>query len=337
MGASAVILFIIPTSPLAQPWPFVGGQLLSALIGITCAIQFNDTSISAAVAVGCSVLVMLLLRCLHPPAAATALAPVMASDNIAYLDYSFVMIPVAINVMLMLVIAIIVNRWLLGKDYPAALPSNEDSNRLQAWTDTNVQLFLSEQDIEQALGNMDSFIDMTSAEIAKLLGLVEMQTFQRLKGDLSCADIMIREVDTVEFATEVEDAWKIMVSKKIKSMPVLDRSRRVIGILSWSDFFKFINLSAYDGFQERLRHFIRRTTRVDTDKPEVVGHIMTSEVLALQEDEHIANLISLMSVKGLRQIPIVNDQQRFIGMVYQENLIAALYHEQLANYFNKNN
>ena len=37
MGASAVILFIIPHSPLAQPWPLVGGHLISAIIGIACA------------------------------------------------------------------------------------------------------------------------------------------------------------------------------------------------------------------------------------------------------------------------------------------------------------
>ncbi|MCK4587067.1 MAG: HPP family protein, partial [Gammaproteobacteria bacterium] len=37
MGASAVLLFVVPTSPLAQPWPFVGGHLVSALLGVCCA------------------------------------------------------------------------------------------------------------------------------------------------------------------------------------------------------------------------------------------------------------------------------------------------------------
>ncbi|MGZ4991531.1 MAG: HPP family protein, partial [Methylobacter sp.] len=80
MGASAVILFIIPNSPLAQPWPLVAGQLVSAVIGVLCAQIFTDTVFASACAVGGSVLVMLLLRCLHPPGAATALTPVMAGD-----------------------------------------------------------------------------------------------------------------------------------------------------------------------------------------------------------------------------------------------------------------
>jgi len=81
MGASDVILFFIPNSPLAQPWPFIGGQLCSAFIGMSCALHITETAFASAVAVGGSILVMLLLRCLHPPGAATALAPVMGGTR----------------------------------------------------------------------------------------------------------------------------------------------------------------------------------------------------------------------------------------------------------------
>ncbi len=62
MGASAVIVFIIPNSPLAQPWPLVGGQLVSTVIGVVCAQLISDTAFASAYAVGGSVLAMLLLR-----------------------------------------------------------------------------------------------------------------------------------------------------------------------------------------------------------------------------------------------------------------------------------
>ena len=67
---------------------------------------------------------------------------------------------------------------------------------------------------------------------------------------------------------------------------------------------------------------------VSTDKPESVGHIMTTSVSVLPENTHIASLIPLMSNQGYRQIPIVNNENRLVGMVYQANLIAALYNEQ---------
>ncbi|MGZ4954915.1 MAG: HPP family protein, partial [Methylobacter sp.] len=60
MGASAVILFIIPNSPLAQPWSFFGGQLVSAIIGVACAQWFTDIALASACAVGGSIFAMLL-------------------------------------------------------------------------------------------------------------------------------------------------------------------------------------------------------------------------------------------------------------------------------------
>lgn len=88
-----------------------------------------------------------------------------------------------------------------------------------------------------------------------------------------------------------------------------------------------------ESFPEKFRAFIRRTPDISTNKPESVGHIMASPVTVLPENTHIAELIPLMSNKGHRQIPIVNTENRLVGMVYQANLIAALYTERqiLAN------
>lgn len=324
MGASAVILFIIPHSPLAQPWPFFGGQLVSAIVGVACAQWIGDITVASACAVGGSIIAMLLLRCLHPPGAATALVPVLAGAPISSLGYGFVLMPVGLNVAIMLIMAIVVNRWLLRHDYPTA------SDNKSTTVKPDQQLGISDQDLKLALQNMDMFMDVSAGDLRKLLTDAEARSFKRFKGDITCADIMIRDVPAVEYGTDVEEAWTIMHKQKLKAMPVVDRARRVIGIITWNDFFKFINLSAYESFQDKFRAFIRRTPNVSTDKPESVGHMMTTSVNVLPESTHIVDLISLMSTQGFRQIPIVNSENRLVGMVYQANLIAALYDEQLA-------
>ncbi len=325
MGASAVILFIIPNSPLAQPWSFFGGQLISAIIGVACAQWFTDIALASACAVGGSIFAMLLLRCLHPPGAATAIAPILSGDPISSLGYGFVLMPVGLNVLIMLVMAILINRWLLRHDYPIV------SGNKNIVVEPAQQTGISDQDLKLALENMDMFMDVSAGDLRKLLTDAEARSFKRFKGNITCADIMVRDVPVVEYGTEVEEAWKIMHQQKLKAMPVIDRARRVIGIITWNDFFKFINLSAYESFQDRFRAFIRRTPDVSTDKPESVGHMMTTSVTVLPESAHIADLISLMSTQGYRQIPIVNSENRLVGMVYQANLIAALYDEQLSS------
>jgi len=323
MGASAVILFVIPGSPLAQPWSLLGGHLVSAIIGVVCAQWLADIAIASACAVSGSIFAMLLLRCLHPPGAATALVPVLSGGS---LGYGFVLMPVGLNVLVMLVMAIIINRWLLRHDYPTV------SGKKSAAVTPERQSGISDQDLKRALNNMDMFMDVSAADLRKLLNYAEIHSFQRVKGNITCGDIMIREVLTVEYGTEVEEAWNMMHKQKLKAMPVIDRARRVIGIVTWNDFFKFVSLGAYENFQDKFRAFIRRTPDISTDKPESVGHIMSASVTVMPETTHIVELIALMSSQGegYRQIPIVNGENRLVGMVYQANLIAALYDEQVA-------
>lgn len=329
MGASAVILFIMPGSPLAQPWPLVGGQLISAMTGVACAQAFADTALASACAAGGSVLVMLLFRCLHPPGAATALTPVMAGDPITALGYGFVLMPVGLNVAILLLMAIVINRWCLRHEYPITLSLTDEKTPKpnNSLVQSSQRTGISEQDLQQALDNMDMFLDVSSGDLNRLLADAQMLSFKRYRGNITCADIMVKRVLTVEYGTDVEEAWKIMHHEKLKAMPVIDRKSRVIGIITWNDFFKFINVAANETFQGKFRAFIRRTPDVSTSKPESVGHIMTTSVSVLPEHTHIAELIPLMSSQGYRQIPIVNSDNRLVGMVYQANLIASLYNE----------
>ncbi len=78
MGASAVLVFAVPASPLAQPWAVLGGNGVSALVGLLCARWIEQPVLAASLAVPLAILVMLRLRCLHPPGGAMALSAVLS-------------------------------------------------------------------------------------------------------------------------------------------------------------------------------------------------------------------------------------------------------------------
>lgn len=73
LGASAVLVFCVPASPLAQPWSVIGGNLLSASIGLAAGHYIGNPWLAASLAVGTAIAVMSLARCLHPPGGACAL------------------------------------------------------------------------------------------------------------------------------------------------------------------------------------------------------------------------------------------------------------------------
>lgn len=103
MGAATVLVFAVPESPLARPWPLVGGHLVSALVGVTCAKVIPDPALAAASAVALAILAMQLLRCVHPPGGAAAMVAVIGGPDIRELGYLFVLWPVGLNVAVMLI------------------------------------------------------------------------------------------------------------------------------------------------------------------------------------------------------------------------------------------
>jgi len=70
---------------------------------------------------------------------------------------------------------------------------------------------------------------------------------------------------------------------------------------------------------------IRPTTTVTSNKPEVVGQIMTSPSITAGDAQPLAELARLLTERGIHQLPVVDGRNKLVGMITQTDLIAALY------------
>ena len=113
LGASALLVFALPGSPMAQPWAVIAGNTVSALIGIAAVNVISEPILAMPIAAAGSIMAMFILRCLHPPAAAVALIAVLG--HVAHYRYAF--FPVMIDSIL-LVFAGAVYSNMTGKSYP---------------------------------------------------------------------------------------------------------------------------------------------------------------------------------------------------------------------------
>ncbi len=113
LGASALLVFALPGSPMAQPWAVIAGNTISAFIGILMYRLIPEPLIAMPIAASLSILGMFILRCLHPPAAAVAL--IVALGHVTHFRYA--LFPVMVDSIL-LVIAGAVYSNLTGKSYP---------------------------------------------------------------------------------------------------------------------------------------------------------------------------------------------------------------------------
>ena len=117
-GASAVLIYGAISSPLAQPRNLIGGHVFSALIGVTCYRLFSPHLwIASAISVATAIAIMQVTDTVHPPGGATALIAVIGSTKIHDLGYLYAVLPVGLGAVIMLAVALIVNR-MAKRDYP---------------------------------------------------------------------------------------------------------------------------------------------------------------------------------------------------------------------------
>lgn len=330
MGASAILLFAVPASPLAQPWAFIGGNLVSAAIGVTCARWIGDPFLAGAIALCLAIGAMFALRCLHPPSGAVALMAVLGGDAIRAAGYEFLVAPVAINSLLLLSVAIVFNNS-TRRRYPHSPHLHHVTTHQTTDARPTDRIGFTPDDLDAVLKRYNQVLDVSLDDLESLFLQAEMQAYRRRYGEITCADIMSRDIVTVEFSTTLEEAWTLLRRHRIKALPVIDRARRVIGILTLADFMKHADLDLHHTLEEKLHRLVRRTFQTHSDKPEVVGQIMTAPVRTLAATTHIVELVPLLSDAGLHHVPIVNEERRLVGMVTHSDIIAALYRGKLTD------
>ncbi len=163
MGSSAVLLFAAPHGVMSQPWALVGGNLVSAVIGVIAARFVPDPILAAALAVGLAIGAMHYLRCTHPPGGATALAAVVGGPEIHNLGYLFILAPVTLNVAVILAVAVAFNYPFAWRRYPASL--------LRRPRRAGPQAALRHGDIEYALRQLGSYVDVTEEDLVRIYTL----------------------------------------------------------------------------------------------------------------------------------------------------------------------
>ena len=171
IGASAVLVFAVPASPLAQPWPVFGGNLVSAAVGVAIAQSMANPMLAVGVAVCLAIIAMSVLRCLHPPSGAVAITAILGGEAVTEAGFAYPVTLVAANTA-----ALIAMGWLYHRfsrhSYPhkpepvVAMPA--PSGLLRA-------------DIDQAIAESGETFDINLEDLEGLLMRAEAIAADRQK------------------------------------------------------------------------------------------------------------------------------------------------------------
>lgn len=315
MGASAVLLFCVPASPLAQPWSVVGGNTVSALVGIACARLVDEPALAAPLAGALAIGAMFALRCLHPPGGAVALTAVLGGQAVTGAGLAFALVPVALNSALLVGAALLFNNA-TGRRYPH-LPHAPDRN-VHATGDAPPadRLGITEEDVEAALLRYGDVLDVGRDDLLAIVDDARQIALQRHFRERSCGDLMSTHFVSLRPRDTLAHARALLLRHRVQSLPVLDETRRLRGVLAQEDLLR------HDSWGSRLRRLVPGAAPRVRDA-------MRKQVVAMDVAAPMARLVPLLRDEGYHQVAITGEDGTVVGLVSQSDLLAALLEERV--------
>ena len=295
IGASAVLLFAVPASPLAQPWAIIGGNTISALCGLFWIKVLGDPAYAACLAVATSIAMMSLARCLHPPGGACALISAAGGPAVVAAGWSFALVPVAADSILLVGLGVLYNAAMRGNyphrasRYNAPDPARPDNTMA---------------DIEAVLSQYDELLDVSSEDLDTLFRQVEARAYRRLHGIIRCEQIMQRDCASIAPDATLDHARHIFASHRVAALAV----------------------TAHDGHVEGL---LRADALLRTGEG-TVSRVMEASPCLAPPATPIDELLPILSGGVYSEALVVDPQGLLLGMITQTTLLAALWRGHIA-------
>lgn len=234
LGATAVLVFGVPTSPLAQPWSCVVGNTVSALWALLV-VAWLPAPWAAVVAVGGAIACMQLTRSLHPPGGAVALLLALEAQAGVHHGAGYALLPIGGMTLALVLVGMLWHRaW--GRKYPLQAQTSAPAagaQRLPA-------MDLSTDDLQALLARFDQGSNLTAQELGQLVLAAEEQAIARRFGAVSCGQVMTATLWTCGPQDGLQAVAAQFHQHLVKSLPVVDAQGHLLGVVPRSALFDWL-------------------------------------------------------------------------------------------------
>ena len=320
LGATAVLVFAVPSSPLAQPWNCVVGNTLSALWTLTLLhlAPAMPLPLSAALAVGGAIALMLACRALHPPGGAVALLTVLSAPSLLPLGW-LLLVPMAVMTASLVLAGVLFHRA-TGRAYlhrPAATPAAVAST-----SPKGSKLALSQGDLQTLLTRFDQSYNLTPDDLGDLLAAAEEEAIQRRFASITCGQVMSSQLLTITAQTSLEAVADLFHRHLIKSLPVVDDKGQLTGRVLRADLFDWLWQGHRDQQQKSLWQRLRKPS--SQRSPQAVARdLMREPELCVQESTPVGELLHELASHTVQFIAVQRGKQ-LVGLITRSDVIRTL-------------
>lgn len=292
LGATTVLVFAVPNSPLAQPWSSVAGSIAAALVAIPAALWL-PLPWAAPAAVGAAILVMSALRALHPPGGAVALLTAISLSP----DRPFALLPPLIVGTVTLVAVAMAWARLTGRFYPM--------RSADAPGPAVARIGLHRAELEALLDRFRQGPNLGAADLGRLLAAAEAEVALHRFDGTTCGDVMTRPLISVPPTAGFDEMARLFAGNRIKSLPVVDPRGALVGIVQQGDLVRAAS----------QRHAALSSV--------VARDVMGPPAEQVPADLPVGALLERLAVQGA-QVVAVTEGARVVGVITRSDVIGLL-------------
>lgn len=315
LGASAVLLFAVHTSPLAQPWSCVVGNTVSGLWACLV-VQCLPLEWAPAVAVGGAIVLMQWTRSLHPPGGAVALLWALDSQNGLEHDWAYALWPIGMLTLLLVLVAMVYHR-LWGKTYPLQTPSPQPARPSTAQHLPGMDL--STTDLQGLLARFDQSNNLTPDELGQLVLAAEEQAIARRFGSVSCGQVMTAQLWTSAPEASLDSLVAQFQQHSIKSLPVVDANWRLLGVVARG------TLLDWAWQQHRQQRTWRLWGKKLAQPTACAADLMQDAPLCVQDSTPVSALLEALAQQALPFVAVLRGD-KLVGLITRTDIMRLLLH-----------
>ena len=146
-------------------------------------------------------------------------------------------------------------------------------------------------------------------------------------------DFMIKDVFVLEENESLKSLLELMVDKRVGGVPVINKEKKLVGMISDGDVLRGINPKTYAGYYIYYIENLDENIIAKADQP--IKHLMRKKVVTVHENNDLEDVLKLLAHHHFKKIPVINDHKEIVGIVSRGDMIRKLRERLLATINNE--
>ncbi len=185
------------------------------------------------------------------------------------------------------------------------------------------EIELSDLDILDAMRHIPGYLDVSTEDFRLIYHLAHANAIDHLLGGITPASLVRRDLAPLGGDLLMDQAARRIAESGYKGLPVVDAAQRVIGMLTETDFLRRLKAASFLELMLRLLSdpggFSHRCHETQ------VAEAMTQPVVTISVDAGFREVMDAFTRHPGRAMPVVDAQERFVGMLLRKDFLMALH------------